>query len=66
MVSEQPTRKMIAELKAAGWVVLRKDGRHAVYGCPCGSHTTPLPQSHKTISPGVVRKIRQAIEKCEG
>jgi len=63
MVSEQPTRKMVKELKDAGWTVIRSDGRHTVYGCPCGKHTFPLPQSHKTISAGVVRKCRKAIEE---
>jgi predicted RNA binding protein YcfA (HicA-like mRNA interferase family) len=64
MVSEQPTRKIVREFKDAGWTVLRTDGRHTVYGCPCGKHTQPLPQSHKTISPGVVRKVRKAMEQC--
>lgn len=66
MVSEQPTRKMVKELKAAGWELISTDGRHSKYGCPCGGHTFPLPESHKTISPGVVRKCRKAIEECKG
>ncbi len=66
MVSEQPTRKMVKEFKDAGWSVARTDGRHTVYGCSCGKHTFALPDSHKTISPGVVRKARKAISECEG
>lgn len=66
MVSEEPTRKVVREFTKAGWMELRRDGRHAVYGCPCGSHTFPLPTTHKTVSPGVVRKARKAIEGCEG
>jgi len=66
MVSEEPTRKMVKELRDAGWTVARTDGRHTVYACPTGRHTIPVPDSHKTISPGVVRKIRQAIAACKG
>ncbi len=62
MVSEQPTRKMVKMFLAAGWSVLRTDGRHTVYGCPCGKHTFPLPDGHRTISPGVVRKAVKAID----
>lgn len=40
------------------------DGSHTKYGCPCGSHTFSLPDGHKTISPGVVRKARKALEDC--
>jgi predicted RNA binding protein YcfA (HicA-like mRNA interferase family) len=54
---------MVKELKGAGWTELRSDGRHTVYGCPCGKHIFPLPQSHKTISPGVVGKMRKAIKE---
>lgn len=64
MVSEEPTRKMVKELKSGGWQVIRTDGRHTVYVCPCGSHTFPLPESHRSISPGVVRKCRNAIKEC--
>lgn len=66
MVSEQPTRKMQKELKGAGWVPLPGgDGSHTKYGCPCGKHTRPLPEGHRTISAGVVRKVRSAIEECK-
>ncbi|MEI2713381.1 MAG: hypothetical protein V9G04_08795 [Nocardioides sp.] len=65
MLSEQPTRAMVKELKVAGWSVLTSDGRHTKYGCPCGAHTFPLPDSHRTISPGVVRKCRKAINQCQ-
>jgi predicted RNA binding protein YcfA (HicA-like mRNA interferase family) len=49
MVSEQPTRQMVKELKRAGWEAIRTDGRHTVYGCSCGKHTFALPASHRTI-----------------
>jgi predicted RNA binding protein YcfA (HicA-like mRNA interferase family) len=66
MVTEQPSRQMVKELKRAGWKAIRTDGRHTVYGCSCGKHTFALPESHRTISPGVVRKCRKAIEECKG
>ena len=66
MVSDEPTRKMVKELRDSGWVMTRTDGRHTMYGCPCGKHALPVPTSHRMISPGVVRKIRQAIANCKG
>ncbi len=63
MVSEQLTRKMVQLFRSAGWTVTRSDGRHTVYACPCGKHTFALPDSHRTISPGVVRKALKAIEE---
>ncbi len=66
MVSEEPTRKMVREFKDAGWAPLPGgDGSHTKYGCSCGSHTFSLPDGHRVISPGVVRKARKAIEECE-
>jgi hypothetical protein len=56
---------MVRELADALWSELRSDGRHSVFGCPCGNHIIPVPTSHRMISPGVVRKIRQAIENCK-
>lgn len=66
MVSEQPTRVVEILFRKAGWKILKNDGRHTKYGCPCGRHTFPLPTSHKTISPGVVRKAMQALDHCSG
>ncbi len=65
VVSEEPTRAMVKELHAAGWRVARSDGRHTVFSCPSGQHSIAVPTSHRTISPGVVRKIRQAIAACQ-
>jgi predicted RNA binding protein YcfA (HicA-like mRNA interferase family) len=58
VVSGQPTRKMVKEFKVAGWTSLRTDGSHTVCACSCGKHTFSLPDGHRTISPGVVRKAR--------
>ena len=64
VVSEESTRTMVKELLAAGWSVARSDGRHTVFACPSGQHSIAVPTSHRSISPGVVRKIRQAIAAC--
>lgn len=64
MVSEQPTRKVVKDFKAAGWHPLRTEGSHTVYVCGCGAHTFSLPDGHRTISPGVVRKSYKALAEC--
>jgi predicted RNA binding protein YcfA (HicA-like mRNA interferase family) len=59
---------MVKELHAAGWRVARSDGRHTVLCCASGQHSIAVPTSHRSISAGVVRKIRQAItaRPCPG
>ncbi len=56
---------MIKELADAGWTMLRADGRHTIYICPCRKHIIAVPTTHRMISPGVVRKIRAAIQACK-
>ena len=62
MVSEQPTRKVVKALRDAGFTRLRGSGSHSVWGK--GSVTIPVPDGHRTISPGVYRKIIDAIEEA--
>jgi predicted RNA binding protein YcfA (HicA-like mRNA interferase family) len=64
MVSEEVTRTVIKRLKAAGFTLVSTDGRHAKWRHPSGAWV-PLPQSHKTISPAVVRKVNRAIEQSK-
>ena len=64
MVKEEPTRTVIKRLKAAGFTLTSTDGRHSKWTHPSGAWV-PVPDSHRTISPGVVRKINQAIIDCE-
>lgn len=64
MVSDEPTRRIVKEMVAAGWREARSDGRHSVFVCTSGQHTVAAPTSHRSVSPGVVRKIRQAIAAC--
>lgn len=47
-------------LKAAGFEVIRKDGRHEVWGHQDG-RTIAVPR-HSMISAGVMRKIHKVID----
>lgn len=66
MVSEQPTRKVVKAFKGAGWKRTRTEGSHSVYECSCGQHTFSLPDGHREISPGIVRKADKARAECDG
>lgn len=63
MVSEQPTRKMVKELRNAGFEVVGTEGSHTKWRHPSGAWVS-VPDGHRTISPGVVRKIRNAIKEA--
>ncbi len=41
------------------------DGRHSTWTHPSGAWVA-VPDSHRTISPGVVRKINDALRESEG
>lgn len=64
MVSEQPTRKVVRDFKKAGWTKApqQPSGSHTKWQCPSLTHTFPLPDGHRHISPGVVRKAYEALE----
>lgn len=62
MVSEQPTRVMVKRLRDAGFTPGRTVGSHTKWSS--GSVTVPVPDGHRTISPGVVRQIENAIAKA--
>ncbi|MEV8372240.1 type II toxin-antitoxin system HicA family toxin [Kribbella sp. NPDC056861] len=64
MVSEMPTRKVVKAFKDAGWKRVRTEGSHSVYECGCGQHSFSLPDGHRKISPGVVRKVDGALASC--
>jgi predicted RNA binding protein YcfA (HicA-like mRNA interferase family) len=66
MVSEQPTRTILNELTRTGWAKKRDaKGSHTFWQCTSGRHTVTVPSGHRTIRPGVVRVIRQAIINCD-
>lgn len=64
MVAEQPTRIMVRRFKDAEWTPGKTVGSHTKWHCPCGKHTFILPDGHRQISPGVVRKADQALDEC--
>jgi predicted RNA binding protein YcfA (HicA-like mRNA interferase family) len=64
VVSEQPTRKVLRELKDAGFVALRRNGSHTVYAK--GMVLVTVPDGHRLISPGVYRQILKKIEEARG
>lgn len=63
MVKEEPTRAVVKRLKEAGFIRTSTDGRHSKWSHPSGVWV-PVPDSHRTISPGVVRKVNQAIQQA--
>ena len=62
MVKEEPTRVMQKRFRQAGWKPIRSVGSHTVWASPTGTKFT-LPDGHRTISPGVVRKANKALEE---
>jgi len=60
MVSEQSTRHVVAELRAAGFAPLRSRGSHTLWVHP-GGEAVVVPDGHRRISPGVYRRILQAV-----
>ncbi|WP_083562627.1 type II toxin-antitoxin system HicA family toxin [Mycobacterium malmoense] len=64
MTKAENTRDMVKRLKNAGFERISTDGRHSKYRHPSGVRIT-VPDSHRTISPGVVRKIDNAITEAQ-
>jgi predicted RNA binding protein YcfA (HicA-like mRNA interferase family) len=64
MVSEQPTRKVVKALRAAGWEPHGTQGSHTRWVGPNGT-TFSLPDGHRQISPGVYRKLLTAMKEDE-
>ncbi|WP_037084206.1 type II toxin-antitoxin system HicA family toxin [Prescottella equi] len=65
MIAEQPTRKIQKQLRDAGFHPDRTVGSHTVWKGPNGASVS-VPDGHKTISPGVVRKIAKVIDASRG
>lgn len=64
MVAEEPTRKVVKRLKDAGFIETDAKGSHTMWKHPSGA-TISVPTGHRTISPGVVRKVNQAITQSK-
>ena len=52
------------QLRDAGFTVRRTTGRHTIWAHPSGV-TVPVPDSHRTITPGVYRSILAAMHQAE-
>jgi predicted RNA binding protein YcfA (HicA-like mRNA interferase family) len=64
VVSEQPTRKVLRELKDAGFVALRRNGQpHRLRE---GRGVVTVPDGHRLISPGVYRQTLKKTEEARG
>ena len=65
VVEEEPTRSVTKRLKEAGVTRISTAGRHSKWQHPSGVWV-PVPDSHRMISPVVVRKINKAIDESKG
>ncbi|MGU3438286.1 type II toxin-antitoxin system HicA family toxin [Actinomycetes bacterium M1A6_2h] len=65
MVSDQPTRTVVKALKAAGFSSVRTVGSHSTWVSVDGRVKVTVPDGHRTISPGVYRKILAAIKEAQ-
>lgn len=65
MIAGKPSREVIRMLGRAGWTAVRTRGSHTRWACPSGGHWVTVPDGHKTISPGVLRQIHQAMDRCD-
>lgn len=54
---------MVRTLRRSRWFAVRNRGGHEVWSCPCGRHSTALP-NHRQISAGVVSSIERQMEAC--
>ncbi len=62
MVSEQPTRVVVRRLRDAGYIPIRTVRSHTVW--MNDKVTVSIPDGHRTISPGVVRRVDKAIREA--
>lgn len=63
MIAPQPTRKVQDELRNAGFAPTRTVGSHTFWTHPSGVAVS-VPDGHRTISPGVYRKIAKALKEA--
>jgi hypothetical protein len=50
MTKPQKRTQVVKTLRDNGCQTLRNVGGHEIWGCPCGSHTAPLP-NHREVTP---------------
>ncbi|MFF9565716.1 type II toxin-antitoxin system HicA family toxin [Leifsonia sp. NPDC014704] len=63
MAKEESTQKVVKRLRDAGFERVRTKGSHSVW--KNGSVQVTVPDGHKTISAGVVRKIDEKIAEAQ-
>ena len=63
VIAEQSTRLVIRQLKRAGFRPTGTRGSHTKW--QKGANSIIVPDGHKTISPGVDRKILKVIEETQ-
>lgn len=64
VISEKPTRRVLRELRGAGFVAVRTRGSHTLWEHPAGVRIA-VPDGHGTISPGVYRQVLAALARVE-
>jgi predicted RNA binding protein YcfA (HicA-like mRNA interferase family) len=64
VVKEQPTRTVTKRLRKAGFSPTAAAGSHTKWLHPLGPSVS-IPDGHRTISPGVVRQVNNAIAEAE-
>lgn len=65
VISEAPTRVLVKKLRKAGFTSRPGKGSHTEWICPSGRHHISVPDGHKTISPGVHRKVLKVMSDCD-
>lgn len=63
MTKATATRDVVKMLRKAGWVPRRTVGSHTMWKSADGTRGVTVPDGHRTISPGVVRKIQKAMKE---
>ncbi|MDV6261945.1 type II toxin-antitoxin system HicA family toxin [Rhodococcoides yunnanense] len=56
---------MVKALKAAGFTSARTVGSHSTWVSADGAVKVTVPDGHRTISPGVYRKILAAMKEAQ-
>lgn len=64
MIAPEPTRVTVKKLRRAGFAVRQGRGSHTVWTCPHGTVRVTVPTGHGEQSPGVVRAVAKALDKC--
>lgn len=64
MISEIPVRILLKRLRGAGRLPVRTVGSHTMWKCASGRHQIPVPDGHRSISPGVHGQVNKVMATC--